>query len=176
VATGTGNLPNDGMSFSPFAILTAEEMNDLVENIESLADGTGIGDGSVAADNIDFTTLKHSKIITATRIATDSSGNVAYTGVGFKPSKIHAIMSMNTNTNFWSHGFADSTKSGKSIFGAGSGNVSNSSTLVCYSNVSSWAQNASVSSFDDDGFTLSWTLIGSPTAGTLQVTFLCEYL
>jgi hypothetical protein len=47
VATGTGNLPNDGMSFSPFAILTAEEMNDLVENIESLADGTGIGDGSV---------------------------------------------------------------------------------------------------------------------------------
>lgn len=29
------------MSFSPFAILTAEEMNDLVENIESLSDGSG---------------------------------------------------------------------------------------------------------------------------------------
>lgn len=67
MATGTGNLPNPGMSFTPFDILTAAEMNDLVENIESLADGTGIGDGSVdtaaiadeavTADKIDWTTL-----------------------------------------------------------------------------------------------------------------------
>jgi len=47
MATGTGNLPNPAMSFSPFAILTAEEVNNLVENIESLATGTGIGDSSV---------------------------------------------------------------------------------------------------------------------------------
>lgn len=40
-------LPNPSMSFSPFAILTAEEMNDLVENIESLASGVGIADGSI---------------------------------------------------------------------------------------------------------------------------------
>lgn len=56
MATGTGNLPNQSMSFSPFAILTAEEMNDIVENIESLADGSGIGDGAVTADKIDPTT------------------------------------------------------------------------------------------------------------------------
>lgn len=31
-------LPNPSMSFSPFAILTAEEMNDLVENIEFIYD------------------------------------------------------------------------------------------------------------------------------------------
>lgn len=60
-------LPNPSMSFSPFAILTAEEMNDLVENIESLSDGTGFDtgaiDGSVVLQNntvpaskIDFTT------------------------------------------------------------------------------------------------------------------------
>lgn len=47
MATGTGNLPNQGMSFSPFAILTAEEQNNLVENIESLADGSGVGDGAI---------------------------------------------------------------------------------------------------------------------------------
>lgn len=35
-------LPNPSMSFSPFAILTAEEMNDLVENIEALAIGAGL--------------------------------------------------------------------------------------------------------------------------------------
>src|SRR5690606_21274928 len=50
-------LPNPSMSFSPFAILTAEEMNDLVENIEALQDwsafetdsmpGTLIPDGTV---------------------------------------------------------------------------------------------------------------------------------
>lgn len=53
MATGTGNLPNPGMSFSPFAILTAEEMNDLVENIESLATGSGIGDGAVGNSQLD---------------------------------------------------------------------------------------------------------------------------
>lgn len=41
-------LPNLAMTFSPFAILTAEEMNDLVENIEALADGSGLANGAVA--------------------------------------------------------------------------------------------------------------------------------
>jgi len=49
-------LPNPSMSFSPFAILTAEEMNDLVENIESLSTGTGLAAGAVKAPNIDWTT------------------------------------------------------------------------------------------------------------------------
>lgn len=39
-------LPNT-LSFSPFAILTAEEMNDLVENIEALSDGSGLEDGAI---------------------------------------------------------------------------------------------------------------------------------
>lgn len=46
-------LPNPGMSFSPFAILTAEEMNDLVENIESLADGTGFDAGAIGTEDVD---------------------------------------------------------------------------------------------------------------------------
>ena len=41
------SLPNPSMSFSPFAILTAEEMNNLVENIEALAAGTGIAAGAI---------------------------------------------------------------------------------------------------------------------------------
>lgn len=47
MASGTGNLPNQNMDFTPFDILTAEEMDDLVENIESLADGSGIGDEAI---------------------------------------------------------------------------------------------------------------------------------
>lgn len=37
-------LPNTGMSFTPFDPLPASELNDLVENIEALADGTGPDD------------------------------------------------------------------------------------------------------------------------------------
>lgn len=46
-------LPNLAMSFSPFAILTAEEMNDLVENIEALSDGSGLADGAVTPNKLD---------------------------------------------------------------------------------------------------------------------------
>jgi hypothetical protein len=45
-------LPNPAMSFSPFAILTAEEMNNLVENIESLADGTGFDAGAIDTSDL----------------------------------------------------------------------------------------------------------------------------
>jgi hypothetical protein len=41
------SLPNPSMSFTPFDILTAEELNDLVENIEALSDGTGFEPGAV---------------------------------------------------------------------------------------------------------------------------------
>lgn len=48
------SLPNPAMSFTPFDILTAEEMNNLVENIESLSDGTGFEADSIPKSAIDF--------------------------------------------------------------------------------------------------------------------------
>lgn len=50
-------LPNPSMSFSPFAILTAEEMNELVENIEALADGSGIDSGAIIGSKFKDGTL-----------------------------------------------------------------------------------------------------------------------
>lgn len=47
MASGTGNLPYPGKVYNPFDVLTAEELNEDVENIESLADGSGIGDGAI---------------------------------------------------------------------------------------------------------------------------------
>lgn len=46
------SLPNPSMSFSPFAILTAEELNDMVENIESLSNGTGFVPGAIDSDTL----------------------------------------------------------------------------------------------------------------------------
>lgn len=48
------SLPNPGMVFVPFDILTAQEMNDLAENIESLAAGSGMDDDSIAAAKLNF--------------------------------------------------------------------------------------------------------------------------
>jgi hypothetical protein len=77
MATGTGNLPHPGMSFSPFAILTAEELNDIVENVESVATGIGLGDNSVPKSAIKSSTFFNStiEIQQGTATATSSAAN-----------------------------------------------------------------------------------------------------
>jgi hypothetical protein len=55
MATGTGNLPNQNMDFVPLATLPAADLDKLVDNIEALADGTGIGDGAVTNAKLDTT-------------------------------------------------------------------------------------------------------------------------
>lgn len=47
MSAGTGNLPNQNMDFVPLATLPAADLDKLVDNIESLADGTGIGDSAI---------------------------------------------------------------------------------------------------------------------------------
>lgn len=46
------SLPNPGMSFTPFDPLPAADLNDIVENIEALAAGTGLNDDAVTAPKI----------------------------------------------------------------------------------------------------------------------------
>lgn len=48
------SLPNSNMDFTSFDILTAAELDNLVENIEALAAGTGLNDDSVTGSKIDF--------------------------------------------------------------------------------------------------------------------------
>ena len=63
------SLPNPSMSFSPFAILTASEMNDLVENIEALAAGTGLNSSAVATSKIADASVTNAKLASgATRL------------------------------------------------------------------------------------------------------------
>lgn len=62
MATGINNLPNPGMSFTPFDILTAAELNQMVANIQSLATGSGIGDGSINTVAIADAAVSGSKI------------------------------------------------------------------------------------------------------------------
>lgn len=50
------------MSFSPFAILTAEEMNNILENINSLADGSGFDTGAIGTEDIANLAVTNGKI------------------------------------------------------------------------------------------------------------------
>lgn len=45
-------LPNPGMNFTPFDPLPASDLNDIVENVEALADGSGLDANSVGASNL----------------------------------------------------------------------------------------------------------------------------
>lgn len=47
-------LPNPAMDFTAFDTLPAASLDDIVENIEALADGSGLDDDSVSASKIDF--------------------------------------------------------------------------------------------------------------------------
>lgn len=84
-------LPNAAMSFSPFAILTAEEMNDLVENDQALADGTGLNTGAIS------TTALADTSVTATKLSTDAiylSDNAQSTSQGSLSTSETAITNM----------------------------------------------------------------------------------
>lgn len=104
MATGTGNLPNPSMAFTPFDILLAEELNDLVENIEALATGSGIGDGAigtsdlanaaVTSQKVDFTTFPKAKV---NLTANTSLPNNAWSPIPFN-SEIFDVGSMHDNS------------------------------------------------------------------------------
>jgi hypothetical protein len=93
MATGTGNLPNQNMDFVPLATLPAADLDKLVDNIESLADGTGIGDGAITADKIDWTTIAYFNRTWQT--VTRSSGTT-YTNSNSYPIDVMIILSRTT--------------------------------------------------------------------------------
>lgn len=179
-ATDSNNLKKD----------TVQGIIDLVPGFAS-SDITGqsaatvaVGDSFVFADADDSDNLKKDTIQgildlapnnfyvgTFTRDMTAATGTVAYTGVGFTPSMIiffgsiggtvfsswGAVQGSNKFSMYRDDGTADETIS------ANYGIIIFTSTGVL--------QTAEISTYDSDGFTLSWVKTGSPT-GTLTVGFI----
>lgn len=116
-----------------------------------------------------------SKVITATRDLTIASGDVAYTGVGFTPTSIIAVGTVNGTTLPINWGFVDSSKTAGNIGLAHDSNYYinlNGATLFIVDQGASTNQSVIVKSFDVDGFTLTWAKTGSPT-GTFSMLFIC---
>jgi hypothetical protein len=111
------------------------------------------------------------KVITSTRDMTAGSGDVAYTGVGFKPSLIIFQGAVDT-----------AQVAGWGVVDAASKHfVSYDNNGSYYQAGAGWAfliiggsayQGAHLKTFDADGFTLTWTKSGSPS-GTITFSATC---
>lgn len=55
-------LPNIGMNFTPYDTLTAAELDDIVENIEALADGSGQNTASITGAKIATSTITQTNL------------------------------------------------------------------------------------------------------------------
>lgn len=113
--------------------------------------------------------LLSSKVGNFTRDLTAASGNVSYTGVGFKPTSITLLGALNNETSdsVVYNGFADSAKSGSCLYldATAVAAVSSAANLIKVVGPGSAAnlQTADVNSYDADGFTLAWTKTNTPT-------------
>lgn len=73
-------LPNLGMVFTPFDPLPASDLNDIVENVEALAAGTGLNDAAVTPDKIT------SGAVTARYDTLTGTASTSYTTIANSPS------------------------------------------------------------------------------------------
>jgi hypothetical protein len=99
-----------------------------------------------------------------TRVLSTASGNVAYTGIGFKPRVLIQLGGL----------------SGGGV-GVGLGDIAKQAAITDGGYMvpsfiyieNSGAQRADIISFEADGFTLAWVKIGSPTA-TITIYFIAS--
>jgi hypothetical protein len=105
-----------------------------------------------------------------TRDSVAATGVVAITGVGFRPNSLHTFGEEAVNDVF-SHGLFDGTNQ-NCVYEVGSGVYAHNSTSAFHYEPSSGNhQDGIVTSFDADGFTISWTKTGSPT-GNARIKFM----
>lgn len=102
--------------------------------------------------------------------------NVAYTGVGFVPTSIHFIGAL-PNSQVRSEGWSDSAKGGRGLYTTsttanGSINTDFTAQGILGFQVSAGnRQFCLMTSYDADGFTLTWYKDGSPT-GTANIHYI----
>jgi hypothetical protein len=115
-----------------------------------------------------------SKLVAVTRDMTAATASVAYTGFGFQPTVCFAAGqtagSLTGNVDVFS--MVDSSRSASNtVLAANTLNVG-TNFLTFIDTTGTNQQTSSVTSFDADGLTLSWTKVGSPT-GTASINILC---
>ena len=141
------------------------------ETTLSPADPSGTHTLTLPAETGTILTTATTRFIVGTfdRDMTAVTGGVSYTGVGFTPKAIIFLGTDNAITGSW--GFSDDTTEGIVFNDDGTTTLSTDTVAIRISEGVGARQVATVSSFDSDGFTLSWTKTGTPT-GTATIKYL----
>ncbi len=116
-------------------------------------------------------------IITFTRDMTATGGTVAYTGVGFKPALVIFLAADNSTSllGISSIGVDNGTlhKSITPYYGTAGVFLADPSDSISLSESGTQSQLAVISALGADGFSLTWTKNGSPSAGTATIFAIC---
>ncbi len=149
-------------------ITTASKVNGAaLTGLASIPSGAGLIPTANIPSIYDDTRCKVGSI---TREMDAGNGVVAYTGVGFKPTSIIFIGVVNEST-VATYGFTDAS-SGGAVVPHGTNWTLNASAIYLVYSGSAGDQYAVLTSFDSNGFTLTWTKDGSPASNTATIYYL----
>jgi len=133
------------------------------------------GTNTITADN--YPEAPRCAVGFETRLLSAATGTVSYTGLGFKPTSIEFYCAVDT-VNDKSVGGAALTGSGylnRCITTDSSGaQVSSNNCIRIIRSSAGNEQKAVLHSFDADGFTLDWTLVGAPPGNTLVINYIAR--
>ena len=140
--------------------------------------GAGATDPSLDATNWARVSYPlRTKKTTETRAIDAATGSVAYTGVGFRPSKV-TVFAIIAGTGCWSQGVGDGTNTMCIAFHQTAPSVNGISAYIAVAKTladSTKGQFGSLVSLDADGCTIQWDNGGSPPAGTaVSLSFFWE--
>ena len=112
---------------------------------------------------------------TITRAMDAATAAVSYTGIGFKPSLLFLMAASPLSTS-WSIGFSLTGSTSFNMRGWGATFAPESGVTLLLLLAEDAAQTkyqvAAMTSFDTDGFTLSWTRTGATAAGTATIGYI----
>jgi len=112
-----------------------------------------------------------SKVTNSSRDRTAASGDVSYTGIGFLPTCLLAMASID-GQNDGSWGFAGAGLFERRMITYGANPYFTNGSEIIRHQSGSAGQYAVLKTFDADGFTLTWTKFATPAAGTVLLNFL----
>jgi hypothetical protein len=113
------------------------------------------------------------KVINSTRALDGATADVAYTGVGFKPSGLVAIAAVDGTDKFIVGFHGGGVSMCISQYGTATYLIGGD-FLRIYDDASDKYQGAAVKSFDSDGLTITWTRgAGGSAAGTIKFAIMC---
>lgn len=148
--------------------ISGNRLNSLIAATSRILDGSTT---TITADN--YPEKRRVTVGTFTRALNGASTSVAYTGVGFKPTSIEFSAAVDTTVE-WSSGYADSSGGRCMTSDALSAKTSSGNAIKLIRDAAGKEQKAVLTSFDADGFTLNWTLVGAPPANTITVNYIAR--